>query len=123
MFSCCRKDIRGSEHEVNNEIHYTYTSAPDYEQSRLKLLQDIEKYNQDFNYPRLHDKGTVYLLDYNTLMKSDDPYLIKRIVVENLRDNLIKVDQKLIVALESSCQLVMLLKKCQEIIPPETKSE
>ena len=105
LFSCCKH--AENEHQVN----YNSSHTPDYEQSRIKLLDSIQKLNTDYAFPKLHSQGRIYPLDYNTLMESEDPYMIKHIVVEHLRNNCQKVEERLINELESNAQLVMLLKK------------
>lgn len=108
--SCCKKVNK----EVHSENHHsvTYKSDTQLEQMRLKLLDHISKYNNELGSPKIHIEGKVYCLSYDTLMAQENsPYLLKDIVINHYRNNILKVPEALENELEAVCNIVRMLKR------------
>ena len=105
-FSCCKSVQK--EHEVN---YITHASPPQHEALRLRLMEKIEKFNNELGNPKKYIEGKIFALTYETLT---DPavshYLFKEIVQEHYNNNCMKVTESLLVDLENTCNVVRVLQ-------------
>lgn len=104
LFSCCKKT------DTEHAVAYHYNSTPEFETTRHKLMDAIEKLNRDYGNPKLHKRGKIYSINYNELL-DNDAWLVTEIIVNHLHDNGMKVEERVRIELESISQLVQLVQK------------
>jgi hypothetical protein len=104
FFSCCKNT------QTEHAVAYHYSNTPEFEHTRMKLMDAIERLNKDYGNPKLHKRGKVYCVDYNTLL-DNDPWLVVEIITTHLHDNQTKVDERVRIELKSVAELVQLVQK------------
>ena len=109
FFSCCC-----SRTDKETEVNHIYKGSEGVEKKQVQ--EAIKRYNELTNSHAYHYKNQVYTLSEDTILDvNNDPYLFKDIVIDFYRNELLKVDKKLINDLDQICSDVRTVQKIKSL--------